>query len=138
MSGPATRITLMILVDALRPDYVDRMPYLNSLAAEGATGGLRECFGFVPRAAYFGGLSASQYGFTNMFCFDPKRSPFSMARAMPSSPAGAEAERRLGIRQRVEAAARNRVPAFAKDYTSTAEIPLPFAPYFDVVEKRAP
>lgn len=138
MSPPATRLTLMILVDALRPDYVNRMPYLRALADESATGFLRECFGFVPRAAYFGGLTAEQLGFTNMFCFDPQRSPFSMARAMPSSPAGAEAERRLGIRQRIESAARNRVPAFAKDYTSTAEIPLPFAPYFDLVEKRGP
>ena len=54
-------MTLLLLVDALRPDYVGRAPWLRSLAGRSATGALRECFGFVPRAAYFGGLDAAQY-----------------------------------------------------------------------------
>src|SRR5262245_28223102 len=53
MSSPSTHLTLLLLVDALRPDYVARAPALKGLAAASATGRLRECFGFVPRAAYF-------------------------------------------------------------------------------------
>ena len=78
----------------MRPDYIERAPWLRQFAARSATGALRECFGFVPRAAYFGGLNAAAYGFTNMYCFDPERSPFGMAAALPASPAGAVVEAR--------------------------------------------
>src|SRR5947209_10038165 len=133
-----SRLTLLVLVDALRPDYLARAPYLKSLAASSATGVFRECFGFVPRAAYFGGLDAEEYGFTNMYCFDPEASPFSMARALPSSTEGAAVETQIGIRALLEQSARERMAPFAKSYASSAEIPLRFLPFFDVVEKRAP
>ena len=138
MTATTSKLTLLLLVDALRPDYVERAPFLKKLAASSATGALRECFGFVPRAAYFGGLNAAQYGFTNMYCFDPAHSPFTMARALPSCQGGAAVEAQLGIRQVLEESARDRVPPFAKSYVSTAEIPLPCLPFFDLVEKRAP
>src|SRR5213080_4652630 len=115
------RLTLLVLVDALRPDYVTRAPYLKQLAASSATGVFRECFGFVPRAAYFGGLNAEEYGFTNMYCFDPTESPFTMARALPSSRSGSRMEAAAGVRQVLEASARERVPPFAKSYVSSAE-----------------
>ena len=138
MNQPNPSLTLMILVDALRPDYVARMPYLRTLARTSCTGRLRECFGFVPRAAYFGGLNAEQFGFTNMFCFDPSASPFTASRWMPHIPQGAMAERAAGIRGVVEKQARSRVPHFAKSYVSSGDIPLPWLRYFDLVEKRAP
>src|ERR1051326_8370404 len=138
MPSSSTRLTLLLLVDALRPDDVARAPGLKRLAAASATGALRECFGFVPRAAYFGGLDAEQYGFTNMYCFDPARSPFGLARALPASRADAVLERQLGLRQLIEASARERVAPFARAYASTIEIPLPYLPSFDLVEKRAP
>src|SRR5882724_9634453 len=105
-SRTLSHLTLLVLVDALRPDYVKRAPYLKHLAASGATGVLRECFGFVPRAAYFGGLNAEQYGFTNMYCFDPAGSPFGLARALPASPAGAMVEAQAGVRQFLDQSAR--------------------------------
>jgi hypothetical protein len=108
------------------------------LAQQSATGCLRECFGFLPRAAYFGGLDAEGFGFTNMYCFDPENSIFSAARAVagPSPMPGSEIQNQL--RLFVEGKARNRVPAFAKSYASSAQIPLAYLPYFDLVEKRAP
>lgn len=138
MTGHPPSLTLMVLVDALRPDYVARMPFLKSLASRSAVGRLRECFGFVPRAAYFGGLNAAQFGFTNMFCFDPAASPFSVSRWLPSSSEGAAVERAMGLRQLVEERARSRVPHFAKAYVSTGDTPLPWLRYFDLVERRAP
>ena len=137
-SASGTHLTLLVLVDALRPDYVSRTRFLKRLAASSATGVLRECFGFVPRAAYFGGLSAGRFGFTNMFCFDPAESPFTMARALPACPAGAAIEAQAGIRQVLEQSARERLGPFAKAYASSAEIPLRYLPFFDLVEKRAP
>ena len=128
----------MLLVDALRPDYLAHAPYLRGLASVSATGALREGFGFVPRAAYFGGLSVGQFGFTNMYCFDPKRSPFTIARALPQSSAGATGAGPTSLRRFIESAARDRLSPFARSYASSVEIPLPLLPSFDLVEKRAP
>ena len=86
------RLTLLLLVDALRHDYVERTQFLRALAGAGATARLREDFGFVPRAAYFGGLSPEQYGFTNMYCCDPVASPFGIARGPPASRLGRTVE----------------------------------------------
>src|SRR5438477_7586327 len=124
MASAPTRLTLLLLVDALRPDYVTWAPYLKHLAGLSATGVLRECFGFVPRAAYFGGLNAEQYGFTNMYCCNPAESPFTMARTLPSSQVGAMVEARAGIRQVVEESVWGRVPHFAESHVSIAQIPL--------------
>lgn len=138
MEASHPKLVLCLLVDALRPDYVERTRYLRQLAAGGATGLLREGFGFVPRAAYFGGLDAERYGFTNMYCHDPTASPFSLARALSGVSAGARIERALGLRQLIESAARERLPAFARAYASSIDIPLRFLGAFDVVEKYAP
>lgn len=128
----------MVLVDALRADYVQRTTHLQRRATAAATGALRECFGFVPRAAYFAGLDAEQYGFTNMFCFDPERSPFGVARSLPASSRGAVVEGAVGLRGFVEEQARAKVPSFAANYLSSIDIPLPYLPYFSPVERLAP
>ncbi len=129
-------LVLALLVDALKPEYLRYAPFMRGLAARGATGRLREDFGFVPRAAYFGGLSAGAYGFTNMYAFDPVRSPFGAAAALPSL--GPRLERAAGIRAFLQARARGQLPAFAASYATTASIPLRVLPAFDVVEKHAP
>lgn len=131
-------MTLLLLLDAFRPDYLQHTPFIRSLAQESATGFMRECFGFLPRAAYFGGLDAGQSGFTNMYCFDPENSVFSSTRALSAHYWDATPERQSELRQFVDQRARERLPAFAKHYVSSAQIPLGFLPFFDLVEKRAP
>ena len=138
MPAPSSSLTLLLLLDAFRPDYLRHTPYLRSLAQSGATGALRECFGFLPRAAYFGGLNAEQFGFTNMYCFDPENSVFSSARAVVTPAAPGTPESQEPLRRFVETKARERLPGFAKQYATAAQIPLACLPYFDLVEKRAP
>ena len=133
-----TSLTLMLLLDAFRPDYLRHTPFIRELASRSATGFLRECFGFLPRAAYFGGLEVQQFGFTNMFCFDPDNSIFSSARTVAAGEPRPPSELENQMRRFVEEKARLRLPAFAKAYASSAQIPLPYLPYFDLVEKRAP
>jgi hypothetical protein len=133
-----TRLTLVLLVDALRADYPSRMPYLRSLAERSRTGALREDFGFLPRAAYFGGLRTSEHGFTNMYACDPARSPFSAARWLPSSRTGRDVEETFEIRRWIESEARRRVTPFAATYLSSADIPLDLLPNFTLTEDRAP
>ena len=133
-----THLTLLLLIDAFRRDYVDRTSHIRQLASEGRAGALKEDFGFVPRAAYFGGLTPAQSGFTNMFCFDPAASPFGVARGVPSSTQGRIVEDQFGLRTWVESEARRRVTSYAASYLSAQEIPLDLLHNFDVAEKRAP
>lgn len=138
MPQTPTQLTLMILVDALRPDYLMHAPYLRGLAAQSATGVFREGFGFVPRQAYFGGLSTAEYGFTNMYCFDPDQSPFRSAWEVSGGRATAIGDEPPGGREFVEQQAREQMGPFAKSYFGSYQIPLAYLPYFDLVEKRAP
>jgi hypothetical protein len=133
-----TQLTLLVLIDAFRRDYLERTTFIDKLAATSAVGALREDFGFVPRAAYFGGLSPNESGFTNMFCCDPAASPFGVARGLPASGLGRAAEDELGLRGWIEAEARRRVLPYAASYLSTVDIPIDVLPNFDLVEKRAP
>lgn len=134
----AGNFTLMLLVDALRADYVERMPFLRGLAARSAVGALRECFGFVPRQAYFGGLDASTYGYTNMYRHDPAASPFRAARGVAMPVMEECRHERAGVRAFVEETARQRMAPFEKSYAGSVQIPLSYLPYFDPVEKFAP
>jgi hypothetical protein len=138
MSAHPTRFTLMILVDALRPDYLMHAPYLRTLAGQSATGVFREGFGFVPRQAYFGGLSTAEYGFTNMYCFDPEASPFTAAWDVSGGKRAAFADEPPGGRAFVEQRARDRMSPFEQSYFGSYQIPLACLPYFDLVEKHAP
>ena len=125
----------MLLIDAFRADYVQYTPYIRGLTMAGAGGVCRECFGFVPRAAYFGGLSPAEYGFSNMYCFDPDNSPFSIAGSLPADLTGGK---EIGLREFITASARARTTEFAGHYVSSLQIPIEYLPYFDVVEKWAP
>jgi hypothetical protein len=130
--------TFMLLIDALRVDYVERMPFLRSLARQSAVGALRECFGFVPRQAYFGGLDASTYGYTNMYRHDPASSPFRVARGVATPVMEECRHERAGVRAFVEETARQRMAPFERSYAGSVQIPLSYLPLFDPVEKFAP
>ncbi len=129
------RLTLLLLIDAFRTDYTQYTPYIRGLTTEGAGGALRDCLGFVQRPAYFGGLSPEEFGFSNMYCFDPRNSPFSIARSLHS---GHNREREANLRELIVKFARGRSTAFAAHYVSSLQIPIAYLPYFDVVEKWAP
>ena len=129
-------LTLLLLVDAFRPDYLRDAPYIRGLAQRGATGRLREPFGFVPRAAYFGGLTPEQSGATHMYWFDPERSPFDAAMNLPLG-LGTDEQRR-SMRRLLDDRARTRVPAFARHYVSCLNIPRACLPFLAVAEEYAP
>lgn len=128
----------MVLVDAMRPDYVAHAPFIRGLSASAATGSFREGFGFVPRQAYFGGLATAEFGFTNMFSFDPENSPFGAAWQFSGRRFETIRDEPAGARKMIEDVARERLTPFARSYMSTHQIPLGWLPFFDLVEKRAP
>jgi hypothetical protein len=131
------RLTLCVLLDAFRPDYIRHAPYLRALSG-GQIGELREPFGFLPRAAYFGGLTPEQIGFTNMYACDSERSPFGLARAFDTRLVSPVIYESCGVRRLIEESARAKVTPFARAYVSTAQIPLSLLPSFSVVEVYAP
>ena len=132
-----TSLTLLLFVDAFRPDYLRDAPYLAGLAGRSASGRLREPFGFLPHAAYFGGLSPEQVGFTNLLCCDPARSPFAVARWLPKTAFTTE-KTAAQIRRYVDEQARSRVSAFAASYASSLNIPGELLAHFAVAEPEAP
>ena len=101
----------MLLIDAMRWHYLARTTFLRACASEGVSGRLEEPFGFTPRAAYFKGLDVEPSGFTHMFEWNPSDSPFGAA-AHLADLAATRPDLEPTLRARVDAAARQRVPAF--------------------------
>ncbi|HQU08580.1 MAG TPA: alkaline phosphatase family protein [Opitutales bacterium] len=129
--------TVCILLDAFRPDYLSRTHFLKNLAQTSAAGRLQEPFGFVPRAAYFGGLTPAHSGQTHMFGYSPNGSPFAMASELNQpvlAAIGLEHEGAAKIAQ----SAKLQLPNFAQTYTSALEIPWKMLAHFAPTELHAP
>jgi hypothetical protein len=127
---------LFVLLDAFRADYLDRTRFLKQIAPESLIGTLEEPFGFCPRGAYFGGLSMSEQGYTNLFRFDPERSVFRWTRELAGTRADVFVREQLHTR--ILTQARAEVPEFAAAYLDPLGIPLPWLSAFDVCEREAP
>lgn len=115
-----TSLTLLVLLDAFRPDYLWRTDFLRRLARRAAVGEMEEPFGFVPRAAYFGGLTPNDTGVSNLFVRAPWRSPF------PALPGLARLQRAVDpetLRARTVAVAASRLPDFAARYVEGFAVP---------------
>ena len=128
-------LVLLVLLDAFRPDYLWRTEFLRDLARRSAIGSMEEPFGFVPRAAYFGGLSPNQAGYANMFARDGWRSPF------PSIPALDRVARfgdRHALRNRSLEDAAARVPDFAARYVDGFNLGLGVLPSLAFTETQPP
>lgn len=125
---------IFILVDALRHDYVERTRFLQRLAGRSLAGALEEPFGFMPRGAYFGGLTMAEQGFTHLFRCDPHASVFRLARVL------SDGDERLGdwYRDALVTQARAALPPFAAAYADPIEIPLSRLASFDIAEREAP
>lgn len=128
---------LVLLLDAFRPDYLEKTPFLRGLSAGGALGRFQEPFGFCPRAGYFGGLTPGEAGYAFALWRDPETSPFGAARLVP--PERNLSERGRGfVRDVLAREARAAAPPFARAYVHPLEIPLERLAEFDVPEKYAP
>lgn len=126
---------LMVLVDALRWDYPERMRYLKSLSERSTTGRLVEPFGFTPRSAYFEGVDVPPGGFTHMFEWNPQRSPFGASRFLPEL---RDSQSSVAFRDAIRQQARSKTAGFVADYLDPVQIPLEYLRYFDVAERTCP
>lgn len=137
MTGMAPgRAVIFVLLDGFRHDYLARTRFLRTLARTSAVGRLEEPFGFCPRAAYFGGLSIAEQGFSNMFWLDPQRSVFRWASHLSGT--GDDDLMRDLVRPQLLAQARRQLPAFSAAYVDPLDIPLAWLGLFDLAEREAP
>lgn len=132
------KLLLLLLLDAFRPDYLQRTDYIRHLAHQGAIGHLRETLGFAPRVGYFGGLWPEECGFSNMFWYDPINSPFQVARFLCGAGVQSSKEAARKAREKIAGIALKRVTPYVASYLSPLDIPLEYLHYFDAAEKRAP
>ena len=128
---------LLLLVDAFRPDYLQKTEFLKYLAASGMTGNFQEPFGFCPRATYFAGLTPGETGYAFTFWRDPDHSPFRASACLPEDSELNPHGRRFVRETLREAAVRETTP-FGRSYIHPLNIPLRLAPEFDIAEKYAP
>jgi hypothetical protein len=127
---------LVLYLDAFRPDYLAHTRFLKHLAVSGAHGRLVEPFGFSALAAYFGGLSPGDVGYSHLYWYDPGNSPFSVAKYLPKSGGGAHVD--AFLRAELNRHSGARLSDYAATYANAASIPLEYVHYFDVPETRAP
>ncbi len=116
-------ITVFVMLDACRPDYLDKKttPFLHGLASSGISGRIQPTFGFEPDAAYLAGLFPDQADGGAQFWHDPEKSPFPAAAFLPKALNRLPALPRKVIRKLMEKAARRQ---FAFPNLSTANIPF--------------
>lgn len=131
-------LTIVVRVEGLRRDFLDRTPGLARLAATSRVATVSEGLNALPSACYFAGLTPNQTGFSHPFCHDPIASPFGAARGLPRVLQPRPVDVAVGARQWVEAQARTRLPPYAAATLDTRHIPLDMLPSFDLVEKYEP
>ncbi|MBP8951378.1 MAG: alkaline phosphatase family protein, partial [Armatimonadetes bacterium] len=126
------RLLLLIMIDALRWDYIARVPYFRWLASQGPTARLREPFGFYIWSPLLCGAEALK-GNRFMFVFDPERSPFRFLRAIdPDLLCGTDS------RPLIHSTIASRLTKYVKSYASTLDVPLPLLHFFDFGWQQVP
>lgn len=134
---------LMVLIDALRHDQVTKelTPFLWQMAQRGSRTAVEEVFAGQLRPAFFAGLYPNESGIGHLFCYDPKKSPFGLARYVPSFveriPRLAWWARRL-LRERAIAVEATRGHRGSATYCYLAEIPVERLRYFGFSERAMP
>lgn len=125
-----TRMTLLVLVDGLRHDYVNAVdaPFLAALGTLNPSGAVRETFAFQLRPAFFAGLQPEQCGVAHLYCYDPEHSPY---RELPD-----EANDRATIMSYVRQVERARGHSASALYADPFAIPRPLLHYFNFSELR--
>lgn len=136
-------LTLAILIDALRHDYIiqEDAPFLHAEASAGTCVPVSETYGFQTRPAYFAGLHPDRSDIANLYVYDPKRSPFRIFRWIPR-PIRRMLERspiqrqvRTSLRLWGQWLQRRRGLPFAAAITDTAKIPFDRLPQFAISEE---
>jgi hypothetical protein len=126
------RLLLLIVVDALRWDYIERVPYFRRLVSQGPVTRLREPFGFNVWSPLLCGVEALEEN-RFMFVFNPERSPFRFLRGIDPDLQWDAESRRL-----VHSVINPGLTDYTKAYASTLDVPPSLLPFLDFGWQRAP
>jgi len=131
-------LTLLVMVDALRHDYLieSDAPFLYHLSRRAISGRLQPTFGFEPDGAYLAGLYPDECDGGARYWYNVQRSPFRWIRylvpALRFCPRGVPEKL---IRKLLTFAVR-RTTEFR--YATVANIPFDLLPYFAPVASHSP
>lgn len=132
---------LMVMVDALRHDYLDPCdaPFLHALATEGSYGTLVPSFGFEPDGAYFAGLAPEECDGGAQYWLNPAERTFYATGVFGLLDRLPSAFWRRGVRQAARVLAQTLAPrrhSAVRRLASTAEIPYTLLGRFSFSLKR--
>jgi hypothetical protein len=137
-------ITVFILIDAFRPDYIKKAPFIAKLSGTGLSGSLIPPFGFMSTSgAIFAGLDPEKSNLCHKFCLNRESSPF---RFIPPLPAGKKAPDTAPLKPAggigkllISLLVRLKERRSAVSYYGSPEmIPLALLPRFDFGQKKRP
>lgn len=133
------KTVLMVMVDALRHDYItaEDAPFLYSLGQQGACGSLIPSFGFEPDSAYFAGLNPEECDGGTQYWRKPGERVFHLTRffsalhAIPS--AWWRKQVRRGVRLVAQLAATD---SLTRMLAPSSEIPLEVLRHFSMPMRK--
>ncbi|MEM0912992.1 MAG: alkaline phosphatase family protein [Planctomycetota bacterium] len=130
-------VTLFLILDAFRHDYLEHAPFLRSLADW--TGSVRESFGFIStRPAMIAGQHPEQTGLCYEYLFRPEGKTFRWRWCAPLAPISRVVPSRY---TRLAASLALRLTSRSPIVRQTAMVghtPFHLLPYFDIAEDRLP
>ncbi|MEK6976215.1 MAG: alkaline phosphatase family protein [Candidatus Thermoplasmatota archaeon] len=135
---PARHVTVFIIMDAGRADYVrpETMPFVHGLSAGSVQGSFESPPGFAQRTVLFSGRYPDTSGNFSQFVFDPAASPFKWVRALGPLRALVRPRKALfPLRKTIQLVTKWKTGAF---HTDPAWIPPKFLPYFAMCEDMKP
>lgn len=132
--------TVFILLDAFRPDYINRTRFIKELSQESSHGSLTPPFGFMSTSgAIFAGLTPEESGLCHKFCLSEEERPFDFIRFFqfitgdPLTPLRGIKKNLASLLVRL--IHRNTIISF---YGSPEMIPVGLLPFFDFGQKKRP
>ncbi|MCA9806278.1 MAG: hypothetical protein KC777_30125, partial [Cyanobacteria bacterium HKST-UBA02] len=128
-------LTLFVILDAFRHDFLSRAPYLSAIAEW--TGDVRETFGFIStRPAMCAGVFPEETGLCFEYQFRPDGKTYSRSLARGISAAEHLVPRklaRLAATAWVRSTSRNPV---ARRTAVVGNLPAEWLPFFELAEQR--
>ena len=133
--------TVFILLDAFRPDYIKKAPFIEKLSHVSLSGPLIPPFGFMSTSgAIFAGLDPQESNLCHKFCLSKEFSPFNFTKILSQFMPIASMKPARGIgKQLISLLVRLKARGTAIAYYGSPEmIPFGFLPLFDFGQKKRP
>lgn len=127
-----SNITITVLVDALRHDFITRedSPFLYSLLGKSITGNIKEPFAFIMHPTWFAGLCPETSNKSQFYWYFPTTSPYKFTKFFPLL-----SDKIPMLRRSLDEIARH-ISRYS--YGTAPHVPLNMLKHFDFADKLSP